>query len=61
MTDDEIWAARRERARRWARSGGGDVRGYPALSAEEESEESLHAEPPEHHQKKSKADRESAA
>jgi len=60
MTDDEIWAARRERARRWARSGG-DIRGYPALSAEAETEESLHAEPPEHHQKKPKANEETTA
>jgi hypothetical protein len=47
MTNDQdldLWRARRERARRWA---GSDLRGYPALSPEEETEETLAAEPPE--------------
>ena len=60
MTNDEIWAARRERARRWAK-GGGDLRGYPALAAEAETEATLHAEPPEPHQKKPKAKEEPLA
>ena len=34
MTDEHLWAARRERARRWL-AAGQDLRGYPALSAEE--------------------------
>jgi hypothetical protein len=47
MTTDQdplLWSARRERARRWV---GTDLRGYPTLSAEEETEETLAAEPPE--------------
>jgi hypothetical protein len=39
MTRDEtLWAARRERARRFVLAGA-DLRGYPALSAEDETEE----------------------
>lgn len=44
MTDEALWAARRERARRWVQAGG-DLRGYPALQADEETEETLAAEP----------------
>ena len=44
MTDN-LWAARRERARRWILGGNHDLRGYPALSADEENEETLTAEP----------------
>jgi hypothetical protein len=53
MTDDELWAARKERARRWAKAGGG-LHGYPALSAEQETEATLAAESPERHEKKAK-------
>jgi hypothetical protein len=60
MTEEEIWAARKERASRWAKAGG-ELRGYPALAAEAETAESLHAEPPEHGQKKPKATHEPAA
>ena len=53
MTPDELWAARRERARRWVQAGG-DLRGYPALDAEQETAETLAAAPPEKAEKKSK-------
>jgi hypothetical protein len=53
MTDEELAAARRERARRWAAAP--DMRGYPALPDEEETEETLAAAPPERGEKKPKA------
>jgi hypothetical protein len=53
MTTNDLWAARRERARRWVQAGG-DLRGYPALSAEEETAETLAAAPPEKAEKKPK-------
>jgi hypothetical protein len=53
MTNEELWAARKERARRWLTAGA--MRGYPALSAEDETEATLAAEPPEPKEKKSKA------
>jgi hypothetical protein len=43
LEDEHLWAARRECARRWL-AAGQDLRGYPALSAEEETEETLAAE-----------------
>lgn len=52
MTDTELAAARRERARRWASAP--DMRGYPALSDDEETEETLAAAPPEKAEKKPK-------
>ena len=39
---------------RWLQAGG-DLRGYPALSADEETEATLAARPPERAEKKSKA------
>jgi hypothetical protein len=46
MTTDKVDplldSARRERARRWLST---DLRGYPTLRAEEETEETLAAEP----------------
>ena len=42
--DPLLWPARKERARRWAAS---DLRGYPALSVDEETEETLAAKPEE--------------
>ena len=39
--DPELWAARRERALRWLHT---DLKGYPTLSAEEETEETLAAD-----------------
>jgi hypothetical protein len=52
MTRDEtLWAARRERARRFVLAGA-DLRGYPALSAEDETEETLAAAPTEKAEKK---------
>jgi hypothetical protein len=51
MTPEELEAARKERARRWAKTG---LRGYPALSAEEETEETLAAGPREEQLKKGK-------
>jgi hypothetical protein len=47
MTSDDLWAARRERARRWIAGGNHNLHGYPALPAEEETEETLATEPPE--------------
>jgi hypothetical protein len=40
--DPLLWAARRERALRWLRT---DLKGYPTLSEDEETEETLAAEP----------------
>jgi hypothetical protein len=54
MTPDEsLWAARRERARRWLQAGA-DLRGYPALGAADETEATLAAEPNEKAEKKPK-------
>jgi hypothetical protein len=55
MTPEEIWAKRRERARRWAHS---DMRGYPVVPLEEETEETLAAEPKPEQLKKSKTAKE---
>jgi hypothetical protein len=52
MTNEQLQAARRERARRWAASP--DVRGYPALAAEDETEETLAASPAERAERKPK-------
>jgi hypothetical protein len=52
-TDDSaLWAARRERARRWIAGGNHNLHGYPALHADEETEETLGATPPEREGKK---------
>lgn len=40
--DPLLWAARRERAKRWLHT---DLKGYPTVSDEEETEETLAAEP----------------
>jgi hypothetical protein len=53
-SDDSLWAARRERARRWLQAGQ-DLRGYPTLSAEQETEETLAAAPAEKAEKKAKS------
>ena len=50
---NDLWAARRERARRWVQAGG-DLRGYPALHADEETEQTLAAAPAEKAEKKPK-------
>ncbi len=42
MTDESFWAARRERTRRFVQAGF-ELGGYLALSAEEETEETLAA------------------
>ena len=48
IPDDSLfWAARRRHARRHFQAGNHDLCGYPALLAEEETEETLAAEPPE--------------
>lgn len=52
MTPEELAQARRERARRWASAP--DLRGYPALAAEDETEETLAASPPEKGERKKK-------
>jgi hypothetical protein len=51
-----IWAARRERARRWRKAD--SLKGYPALRVEAETEETLAATPPlvEERGKRRKAD-----
>jgi len=54
MTDEELWAARKERARRWAQAGGS--RGYPALAAEDETAATLAAEPPKKDERKAKSE-----
>lgn len=46
---EALWAARKERARRWA---GTELKGYPALDVEAETEETLKAEPPEQEKKR---------
>jgi len=53
MTDEELWAARKARARRWAQAG--ERHGYPALAAEQETDETLAAEPPKKDERKAKA------
>jgi hypothetical protein len=53
MTPDELTAARRERVRRWARAGG-SLHGYPAFPPEQETAETLAAEPPKAGEKKPK-------
>ena len=58
MTPEELTAARRERARRWAHS---DMRGYPALAPEDETEETLAASPPEKAEKKPRSTSEQAS
>ena len=42
--DPLLWSACKERARRWV---GTDLRGYPTLGADEETEETLAAAPTE--------------
>jgi len=51
--NDSLWAARRERARRFVEAGT-DLRGYPALDAADETEETLAAAPAERAEKKPK-------
>lgn len=55
MTPDaeSLWAARRERARRWVQAGS-SLHGYPALTDEDETEETLAAAPPDQAEKKPK-------
>ena len=50
-------SARRERARRWT---GADLRGYPTLSAEDETEDTLAAAPTESQLKQGKSPLESS-
>jgi len=50
---DSLWAARRERARRWVQAGS-SLHGYPALRADDETEHTLAAAPPEQAEKKPK-------
>jgi hypothetical protein len=52
MTDGQLRAARRERARRFAST---ELRGYPALPAEQETEETLAAEPTKQAEQKPRA------
>ena len=59
MADDQITAARRERARRWASAP--DIRGYPALPPEQETEETLAAAPAEKAERKPKPPSEAAS
>jgi hypothetical protein len=50
---EHLVAARCERARRWAQAGG-SLHGYPALAPEDETEETLAANPPERAERKPK-------
>lgn len=58
MTPEELAAARLARACRWASAP--DMRGYPALAPEDETEETLAAVPAERAEKKAKPASESA-
>jgi hypothetical protein len=53
MTPEQLQSARRARARRWLQAGS-SLHGYPALSADDETEHTLAAAPPEQAEKKSK-------
>ena len=53
--DPLLESARRERAKRWLRT---DLRGYPTVSAEGETEETLGAAPKEEQVKKGKTEKE---
>jgi hypothetical protein len=53
--DPELWAKRRERALRWLHT---DLKGYPTVSAEEETEETLAAEAKPEQVRKSKSEKE---
>jgi hypothetical protein len=59
LSETDLAAARRERARRWAASP--DMRGYPALAPEDETEETLAAAPAEKAERKPKPTSEPAA
>lgn len=52
MTSDELAAARRARAKRWVNAD--SMHGYPALADEDETPETLAAEPPARGEKKAK-------
>lgn len=60
MTDTDLWAARRERARRWIQAGG-DLRGYPALAVDDETADTLAAAPSERAEKKARPQQEPKA
>jgi hypothetical protein len=53
MTPEELRAARKARARRWL-AAGYSMNGYPAVHADDETEETLAAEPPKQAEKKAK-------
>lgn len=53
MTPDELRAARLARARRWANAD--TMHGYPALADDDETSETLAAEPPAKGEKRPKA------
>jgi len=53
-TESDLWAARRERAHRFIQAGT-ELHGYPALDAEDETEETLAAAPAAKTEKKPKA------
>ena len=57
MTDESLWAARKERARRWLQAGA-ELRGYPALNAADETEATLAAVRAEKVERKAKPQRE---
>lgn len=52
LNHPDLAAARRERARRWASAP--DMRGYPALAPEDETEATLAASPAERAERKPK-------
>jgi hypothetical protein len=53
--DLQLWAARYERALRWLHT---DLKGYPTVTAEEETEETLAAEPKPEQIRKGKSEKE---
>lgn len=59
--DSDLWAARRERARRWIQDGNHNLHGYPALAADEETETTLAAAPAERGEKQPKRQQEPPA
>ena len=54
LTDEHLQSARKERARRWLQAGS-ELRGYPALTAEDETETTLAAERTKQAEKKPRA------
>lgn len=56
LDNERLWELRKARARRWTAAG--ETRGYPALAAEDETEETLAAKPPKREEKRPKPNHE---